>query len=200
MHSTIVYTSVICAIIAVLFNNCCVVSIDSDDDVDKDKGDSKWWNNEKTLSEDDNQFRAWDCSRPVDIRRVGSFEEIFCDDVTGGKHLKESEKTYQVLQKERYQRFSGWLCHVKMSRRAWQCGVGEHDTTFAEATIHDMFETTSAMHCQTWVNNKFYTDPNQVDHALKLGITNNIKYLIVGQDEVWTPPAGSVHSTQISCK
>ena len=98
MCPLLVYISVIIVITSMIINDCCVDSIDSDDD--KDQGDSKWWNSEKTLSEDDNQFRAWDCSRPVDIRRVGSFDEVFCDDITGGKHLKESEKTYQVLQKE----------------------------------------------------------------------------------------------------
>ena len=169
-----------------------------EEEAEEAKDVKPWWKNDNSLSAPDNIFKAYDCSRPVDIHRVGSFAEVFCNDVSNGHIKKEVDRGYQLLQREHNLRFQGWRCQSKWSRKAWQCGAAEHDTTFAAATIHDQIETIHNQYCEAWVNNKYFVDSNGVEHPLALGSTTSIQYLEKGKDYIFSGDA--IHAQQVSCQ
>jgi len=79
------------------------------------------------LTDSENLFKAYDCSKPVNIQGVMQTPESHCPETVSAIATTEKRK-YQLIQREKYQRFYGWKCKVTMSRIAAFCGAYDHMT------------------------------------------------------------------------
>ena len=131
------------------------------------------------LADNHNLFRAYDCSQPYDVKRVGHVADVYCQ--TASSKIKEQhDKSYQLLQLERYQKFSGWSCKAKLSRTITHCGYQDHETTFTAGSAHNEPQVISAADCEFWIMKQSYMDNRGIEHKLTLNMINNVQYHAAG--------------------
>jgi hypothetical protein len=121
-----------------------------------------------------NQFTAYDCSQPYDIKDVGFAVATNC--ISNKKIAKETNVTYQVLQRERYRLASGWKCTVDKTQVVLYCGAFDHQTNFAPQTYYNLPLELTIEACREMWTSHVYTDPKGRKHSVLRNTISSIQY------------------------
>src|SRR6266487_3041372 len=117
-----------------------------------------------------NEFLAYDCSHPYDVKDVGFAVATNC--ISNTKVTGSANITYQVLHKERYRIAKGYRCAMERSQFVQYCGVYDHQTAFAPKTYIGLPMTVTGDICRNMWTTLTYTDPAGYPHPVtKNGIT-----------------------------
>jgi hypothetical protein len=156
-----------------------------------------------------NQFLAYDCSKPYDIKDVSYSEGTHC--VVNSKIDKRTNITYQVLQKERYRTAPGWSCSVTRTQTVHYCGVYDHQTYFGDRSYYNIPHEITTESCRRMWKELFYFDPMGNRHDVWRNKVNSIYYSekgnsylsggeisCTGEDYVLPDSKVVVHQAQVS--
>jgi hypothetical protein len=121
-----------------------------------------------------NQFAAYDCSQPYDVKDVGYAVATNC--ITNNRITNHRNVSYQVLQKERFRKAQGWKCSIDKSQLVHYCGAFDHQTMYPDKTYFNMpFEVTGDLCYNMWTT-LTYTDPTGYPHKLVRNAITNVHY------------------------
>lgn len=121
-----------------------------------------------------NEFTAYDCSRPYNIKDVGFAVATNC--IKDNKVTTYQNVTYQVLYEERYRVAKGWTCTIDKSQTVQYCGVYDHETLFAPKTYYNLPASVSASACHSMWNSLTYTTPTGLAYKVSRNSVTSIQY------------------------
>jgi hypothetical protein len=124
-------------------------------------------------------FTAYDCTKPTDVVDTGFVHDPSC--VDGGKVNKTKTVTYQVIQREKYQRVDGFVCSMELSENSYYCGAYDHMTKLTHLSFSASPYPVGILLCQEWLTTGKYTDGLGNKHELEKDAVNLIKLERLGR-------------------
>jgi len=127
----------------------------------------------------DTIFAAYDCTSPRQIHDVGFAAVGVCEPY--GRVTATNNKTYQILQMEKYLRVNGSACRIVKTQVAKYCGVYDHQTMLPSQSYYDMPMSVSIISCRDMIESLKFNDPNGVSHDLKRNSVTSVRFEAIGR-------------------
>ena len=138
-------------------------------------------------------FRAFECDTPASVTDHSSVLDQFCPEVEEKEiYITKKNVHYQLVQRERYQRVSGFKCTVEQSSFHLFCGAFDHMTIDPRHTLFGVPSAVTGRQCREMVKSKAFVAPDMERHSLTLSVPKRFTYFTHGN--VW------YHSGEMKCE
>lgn len=121
---------------------------------------------------------GYDCTEPRGVQDIGHDDDDPCAITL--PNLQTKNVTYQLVQREKWTRYSGHACILQETRTVSYCGVYDHQTRDPAKEYQTRPTRMTYPECDRVINTNLFRDPTGVTHDITLNQWQDWTYEQVG--------------------